>query len=45
VLGIGDAIVYDGKDVKTLEKNFRNAVDEYLRFSEVEGKTPDRPCF
>ena len=43
VVGIRDAITYEGSDVNTLERNFKKAVDEYLRFCKEEGKTPDTP--
>lgn len=43
VLGIRDMISFGGTDVKSLEKNFRAAVDEYLSFCAAEGKTPDAP--
>ena len=43
ILGIRDFVLYDGKDLRTLEKNFRNAVDEYLAFCEAEGKAPNVP--
>ena len=43
VLGIRDMISYGGTDVRSLEKNFRDAVDEYLQFCERRGKTPDAP--
>lgn len=43
LLGIRDAIVYEGSDVDSLEANFRAAIDEYLRFCAEEGKTPDQP--
>lgn len=43
VVGIRDTISYEGTDVRSLEKNFKAAVDEYLRFCKVEGKTPDTP--
>lgn len=43
LLGIRDAVVYEGTDVDSLESNFRAAVDEYLAFCAVEDKTPDRP--
>jgi predicted HicB family RNase H-like nuclease len=43
LLGIRDAIVYEGADVNSLESNFRAAVDEYLTFCASEGKTPDQP--
>lgn len=43
LLGIRDAVVYEGADVDSLESNFRTAVDEYLAFCTAEGKTPDQP--
>ena len=43
LVGIRDRILFDGEDVKTLQANFRGAVDEYLAFCEAEGKTPDKP--
>ena len=43
LLGIRDAITYEGVDVDSLEANFRAAVDEYLAFCAAEGKTPDQP--
>lgn len=43
LLGIRDAIVYEGTDVDSLEANFRAAVDEYLAFCVGEGKIPDQP--
>jgi predicted HicB family RNase H-like nuclease len=43
LLGIRDAVVYEGFDVDSLESNFRAAVDEYLAFCAAEGRTPDQP--
>lgn len=43
LIGIRDAITYEGKDVKSLTRNFRQAIDEYLAFCEAEGKAPDKP--
>jgi predicted HicB family RNase H-like nuclease len=43
LIGIRDAITYEGKDVKSLTRNFRQAIDEYLAFCEAEGKKPDKP--
>jgi predicted HicB family RNase H-like nuclease len=43
LLGIRDAIVYEGADIDSLESNFRAAVDEYLAFCSEEGKIPDQP--
>ena len=43
LLGIRDTISYGGATVKSLEKNFRDAVDEYLRFCEETGKAPNVP--
>ncbi len=43
IVGIRDAVLYDGVDIPEVEKNFRGAVDEYLDFCKAEGKTPDKP--
>jgi predicted HicB family RNase H-like nuclease len=43
LLGIRDAIVYEGTDVDSLESNLQAAVDEYLAFCAEMGKTPERP--
>lgn len=43
IIGIRDMVSYEGTDVRSLEKNFKSAVDEYLRFCRAEGKTPDTP--
>jgi predicted HicB family RNase H-like nuclease len=43
ILGIRDMVIYDGIDIPTIEKNFRDAVDEYLAFCEQIGKTPSSP--
>jgi predicted HicB family RNase H-like nuclease len=43
ILGIRDMVSFEGVDVKSLEKNFKAAVDEYLAFCAAEGKTPDVP--
>jgi predicted HicB family RNase H-like nuclease len=43
LLGIRDAILFEGSDVNSLEANFRAAVDEYLAFCAEEGKIPDQP--
>jgi predicted HicB family RNase H-like nuclease len=43
LLGIRDAIVYEGSDVDSLESNFRAAMDEYLVFCAEESKIPDQP--
>jgi predicted HicB family RNase H-like nuclease len=43
IIGIRDMVSYEGTDVRGLEKNFKSAVDEYLRFCKAEGKTPDTP--
>jgi predicted HicB family RNase H-like nuclease len=43
LLGIRDMVSYGGKNVKELQKNFRDAVDEYLAFCKEEGKQPDVP--
>jgi len=43
VVGIRDAVTYEGRDVASLETNFKAAVDEYLDFCNEEDKTPDTP--
>ncbi|HTD95497.1 MAG TPA: type II toxin-antitoxin system HicB family antitoxin [Edaphobacter sp.] len=43
IIGIRDAVLYDGVDIPTLEQNFRGAVDEYLEFCKTEGRTPNTP--
>lgn len=43
VVGIHDVISFGGESVSELEKNFRDAVDEYLEFCKKRGKTPNKP--
>jgi predicted HicB family RNase H-like nuclease len=43
VVGIHDMISFGGESVQELEKNFRDAVDEYLEFCKKRGKTPNKP--
>ena len=43
ILGIRDMVSFGGTGVKSLERNFKGAVDEYLAFCDAEGKTPDVP--
>lgn len=43
IVAIRDVITFEGRDVRSLEKNFKTAVDEYLRFCQDQGKTPDTP--
>lgn len=43
VVGIRDVVTYEGNDVASLERNFKAAVHEYLKFCKKEGKAPDTP--
>jgi predicted HicB family RNase H-like nuclease len=43
ILGIRDLVSYEGTTVRSLEKNFREAVDDYLLFCKQEGKQPNVP--
>jgi predicted HicB family RNase H-like nuclease len=43
IVGIRDAITFEGENVRQLEANFKAAVDEYLQFCKEQGKTPDAP--
>jgi len=38
-----DFVTYGGEDLMELERNFRDATDEYLAFCEIEGKQPNDP--
>lgn len=42
LLGIRDAVLFEGADFDRLEVNFHAAVDEYLAFCIEECKTPDK---
>jgi predicted HicB family RNase H-like nuclease len=43
LLGIRDMVSFEGTGVKSLERNFKGAVDEYLSFCKAEGKKPNVP--
>ena len=43
VSDIRDMISYGGTTVRQLEKNFRDAVDEYLAMCKETGKVPNKP--
>ena len=36
-------MTYEGEDAKALKRAFREAVDDYLRMCEEEGREPDVP--
>ena len=43
LIGLRDTILYDGKDVEPLRRNFCDAVDGYLEFCKEEGREPNVP--
>lgn len=43
VYGLQGLISYEGKTGKELEKDFKEAVDQYLNECKAEGKTPEKP--
>ena len=44
VLGLSSALIgFEGTTVKELEKDFQNAVDDYLNMCEEQGKKPEKP--
>ena len=43
LLGIRDMVTFEGRNLKELQKNFRDAVEEYLRLCEETGKSPNVP--
>jgi len=40
--GINDFVDFESEDPRGIEKEFQAAVDDYLRFCEEVGKTPDK---
>jgi predicted HicB family RNase H-like nuclease len=43
LLGVRDAVTYEGSDVLTLELNFQAAVDDYLALCKERGTQPSQP--
>jgi len=43
VLGISDVVGFEGGSVEALEKDFRDAVDDYTETCHEIGKPPERP--
>ena len=42
IIGINDRITYEGDSVKTLQKDFISAVDEYIETCRELGKNPEK---
>ena len=42
-MGITDMITFEGASVEDLEKDFRSAVDEYLKTCKRIGREPEQP--
>lgn len=40
--GINDYVDFESTDAQMIEKEFQNAVDDYLAFCEEVGKEPDK---
>jgi predicted HicB family RNase H-like nuclease len=43
LMGLADIITFEGASVKELEKDFRFAVDEYLKTCKRIGREPEKP--
>ena len=43
LMGITDVITFEGTSVNELEKDFRSAVDEYLKTCKKLGREPEKP--
>jgi predicted HicB family RNase H-like nuclease len=43
LMGITDVITFEGASVKELERDFRSAVDEYLKTCKKLGREPEKP--
>jgi predicted HicB family RNase H-like nuclease len=41
--GIRDLVTYEGTDVASLKRSFREAVEDYLATCKKRGKTPEQP--
>jgi len=42
ILGIRSMIIYEGTDADSIERDFREAVDDYLEMCERKGLTPEK---
>ena len=42
ILGIRSYITYEGSDVDSIERDFRESVDEYLNYCEKKGIAPEK---
>ena len=43
LMGLADIITFEGASVSELEKDFRSAVDEYLKTCQEIGRVPEKP--
>jgi predicted HicB family RNase H-like nuclease len=43
VLGLRDAVTFQGRSVAELRREFRHSVDDYLEFCASRGEEPERP--
>jgi predicted HicB family RNase H-like nuclease len=43
LMGITDVITFEGASVKELEKDFRSAVEDYLKTCHKMGREPEKP--
>jgi predicted HicB family RNase H-like nuclease len=44
ILGTSDVITFQGKTVEELRNAFRGSVDDYLKFCQERGESPQKPC-
>jgi len=42
ILGIRSVILYEGTDVESIERDFRESVDEYLEYCRQQGIIPEK---
>jgi predicted HicB family RNase H-like nuclease len=43
VIGVKDAITFQGKTVNELDQAFKDSIDDYLEFCEKKGRLPEKP--
>lgn len=44
VIDINSLISYEGKTLDELEKDFQDAIDDYLEMCKAHGGAPEKPC-
>ncbi len=43
VIGLRGVVTYEGNTLDELERSFKSSLDEYLKFCEEKGESPEKP--